>query len=673
MEPTAKRLEDLHRLKADGIRSIYPDQRIKIAVGMATCGLATGAQEVYDEAKSMIESNGLEITLTQTGCVGFCQKEPLVDVLILGMPRVLYKEMNAAKMREVIPLLLSGKHKNEYLLCKLEEEILIDEVVRLTKGNGALTGVPSYHHGVPFFAKQKKIALRNCGFIDPDSIAEYIARGGYYSLEQVLTQWTPASVIEEVKRSGLRGRGGAGFPTGIKWEACKATNGEPKYIICNADEGDPGAYMDRSILEGDPHSVLEGMIIGAHAIGAREGFIYARTEYPLAVSRLRKSIEDARRLGLLGQNIFGSGFNFDIEIREGSGAFVCGEETALMHSLEGVLPEPRQRPPFPAQAGLWGFPTVINNVETWNIIPVILQKGGEWFSGIGTPKSKGTKVFSVVGKINNTGLVEVPMGITLKEIIYDIGGGIPNKKAFKAVQTGGPSGGCIPAESLDLSVDYDELAKAGSIMGSGGMVVMDEDTCMVDVSKFFVQFTNDESCGKCTACRDGSDAVLEVLTRITNGEGREGDIEFLEELGSAIKDASMCGLGTTLPNPVLSTIKYFRSEYQAHIAERSCPARACKSLIKYFINPDLCPGCMLCLKNCPADAIEGKNKHIHIINQSKCTKCGQCVDICPPKISAVVKVTGREAESLRTLPHPVPTTEWKTRRQDWKMEGNQPH
>lgn len=658
-------LNDLKFLKEKGLGTIYPDQRIKIAVGMATCGLATGAQEVYDELHAALAENGYDIILAKTGCIGYCQKEPIVDVLMPGMPRMFYKEMTAKKAREVVPLILSRDFKKEYLLCTMNEGILIDETFRPGTSYSRLDGIPSYYE-IPFFAKQKKIALRNCGFINPDSVEEYVARGGYFSLHKVLTQLDPDAAIEEVKKSGIRGRGGAGFPTGIKWEVCRKVESDVKYIICNADEGDPGAYMDRSILEGDPHSVLEGMIIGAYAIGATRGFIYVRTEYPLAVVRLQEAIRRAREFGLLGENIFNSGFDFDIEIREGSGAFVCGEETALMHSIEGVTPEPRQRPPFPAQSGLWGYPTVINNVETWANIPVILQKGGEWFSGIGTEKSKGTKVFSVVGKINNTGLVEVPMGMTLKDIIYDIGEGIPNNKAFKAVQTGGPSGGCIPAGLMDLPVDYDELTKAGSIMGSGGMVVMDEDTCMVDVSKFFIRFTNDESCGKCTTCRDGSDALLEVLTRITNGEGHVGDIEFLEELGLAIKDASMCGLGTTLPNPVLSTLRYFRDEYEAHIKEKSCPARVCKNLIKYYIDPDKCPGCELCLKNCPAEAIQGKNKHVHIINQDVCTKCGQCLDICPPRISAVVKLTGKEAEHPLTLPYPIPVSEWKKTREEWK-------
>jgi NADH-quinone oxidoreductase subunit F len=575
-----KNLSDLEQVKNEGLRLIYPD-KIKISVGMATCGIATGAQEVYDEMKTAIEDEKLDAILTRTGCLGFCQKEPLVDILISGLPKLTYKEMTPDKAREVVIALKDGQIIEKYLLCKLEEEILLDEPVKkydASKTNGNLSSIPSYNE-VPFFSKQRKIALRNCGFINPDSIEEYIARGGYSALNKALTQLSPEQTIEEIKKSGLRGRGGAGFPTGRKWEFCRREKDETKYIVCNADEGDPGAYMDRSVLEGDPHSVLEGMLIGAYAIGAFRGFIYVRSEYPLAIVRLREAIKQAKDYGLLGENIFDSGFNFDIEIREGSGAFVCGEETSLMHSIEGVSPEPRQRPPFPAQSGLWGHPTNINNVETWANVPAIMKKGGDWYAKIGTEKSRGTKVFSLVGKVRNTGLVEVPMGITLQEIIYDIGDGILKGKNFKAVQTGGPSGGCIPASLIDLPVDYESLAKVGSIMGSGGMVVMDEDTCIVDIAKYFLTFTNDESCGKCTSCREGSEALLEVLTRISEGEGEDGDIDFLQELGEAIKDASQCGLGQTLPNPVLSTLQHFREEYEAHIKYKRCPAAVCKKII----------------------------------------------------------------------------------------------
>ncbi len=572
-----RNLDDLEIIKKEGTRLIYPE-RIKIAVGMATCGLATGAQEVYDEIENSIRENKLDAILTKTGCLGFCQKEPLVNLFVPELPKLTYCEMTPDKARELIIAVKNKQLKEEYLLCKFEEELLLDESIKKYGSNGNLRGIPLYQE-VPFFAKQKKIALRNCGFINPDSIEEYITRGGYESLYKVLTELSPEQTIEEVKNSGLRGRGGAGFPTGRKWEFARKAKGDIRYIVCNADEGDPGAYMDRSVLEGDPHSVLEGMLIGGYAIGASKGFIYVRSEYPLAIVRLRQAIWQAKEHGLLGKNIFNTGFNFEIEIREGSGAFVCGEETSLIHSIEGVSPEPRQRPPFPAQSGLWGKPTNINNVETWANIPAIIAKGSDWYSKIGTEKSKGTKVFSLVGKVVNTGLVEVPMGITLREIIYDIGGGILEGKKFKAVQTGGPSGGCIPSSSIDLPIDYEHLAKAGSMMGSGGMVVMDEDTCIVDIAKYFLAFTNDESCGKCTSCRDGSEAMLEVLTRISEGKGEEGDIEFLQELGEAIKDASQCGLGQTVPNPVLSTLQHFRKEYEAHIKYKKCPAVVCKKII----------------------------------------------------------------------------------------------
>jgi len=645
-------LDDLEQVKKEGLRLIYPD-KLKISVGMATCGIATGAQEVYDEMKIGIEKEKLDAILTKTGCLGFCQKEPLVDVFVPGLPKLTYQEMTPDKTREVVTALKDDQIKEEYLLCKSEKEFLLDELIKTysdSKSNGSLSSIPSYHE-VPFFAKQRKIALRNCGFINPDSIEEYIARGGYFALNKTLTQLSPEQTIEEIKKSGLRGRGGAGFPTGRKWEFCRKAKSDIRYIVCNADEGDPGAYMDRSVLEGDPHSVLEGMLIGAYAIGSSKGFIYVRSEYPLAIVRLRQAINQVKECGLLGENIFDSGFNFDLEIREGSGAFVCGEETSLMHSIEGVSPEPRQRPPFPAQSGLWGHPTNINNVETWSNVPAILAKGGDWYSKIGTEKSTGTKVFSLVGKVKNTGLVEVPMGITLREIIYDIGDGILEGKRFKAVQTGGPSGGVIPADLIDLPVDYEKLSEVGSIMGSGGMVVMDEDTCIVDIARYFLTFTNDESCGKCTSCREGSEALLEVLTRISEGKGEEGDIEFLQELGEAVKDASQCGLGQTLPNPVLSTLNHFREEYETHINEKRCPALVCKDLISYYILPDKCQGCMICLRNCPVEAISGGKRLVHIIDQDKCTKCGTCLDVCPSRFDAVAKVSG---EKIEVPLHPVP-------------------
>jgi len=559
---------------------------------MVCCGtgcVAGGGFRIKQALEKEIERRGLkdQARVVGTGCNGFCGQGPLLVVMPEGNFYGWLKPEDAATLVE------------EHLVHGQPVEKLMYVSPASKKPVPLLADIP-------FFQKQMPVVLRNKGLIDPERIEDYLARDGYQALEKVLTSLTPDQVIEEITRSGLRGRGGAGFPTGIKWRVCRQEKRTPKYLVGNCDEGDPGAYMDRSLLESDPHSLVEGMIIAAYAIGVARGFVYIRTEYPLAIERLQKAIASARQHQLLGERILDSDFAFDLEIREGSGAFVCGEETSLIHSIEGESPEPRQRPPFPAQVGLWGCPTVINNVETLANVPVIVARGADWYSTIGTPSSKGTKIFSLVGKINNTGLIEVPMGITLREIIYDIGGGIPGNKAFKAVQTGGPSGGCIPGSLIDLPIDYENLQKAGSMMGSGGMIVMDEDTCMVDVSKFFIQFTNDESCGKCTSCRDGSEALLEVLTRISEGKGRQGDVEFLQELGPAVKDASMCGLGQTLPNPVLSTLRYFQEEYVAHVAEKECPAKVCKELIKYYIDPDKCPGCMLCLKNCPSGAVKGE-------------------------------------------------------------------
>jgi NADH:ubiquinone oxidoreductase subunit F (NADH-binding)/(2Fe-2S) ferredoxin/Pyruvate/2-oxoacid:ferredoxin oxidoreductase delta subunit len=607
-------------------------RRIELMVCTGTGCVASGAYNIKEALEKEIEKQGLkdEVSIVTTGCNGFCGQGPL---LVVMPEKIFYGWLKV----EDIPFLveehlLKGRPVPKFMFVPPEKK----EPIPL---------IPD----IPFFKKQMLLVLRNKGIIDPENIWDYIARDGYTAIEKVLTKMRPEEVMEEVTKAGLRGRGGAGFPTGIKWKACREEQNPVKYLIGNCDEGDPGAYMDRSLLESDPHSLIEGVLVAAYAIGATKGFLYIRTEYPLAIKRMQIALSQARDHGLLGEGILGSNFSFDIEIREGSGAFVCGEETSLIHSIEGESPEPRQRPPFPAQVGLWGCPTVINNVETLANVPVIINRGAEWFSDIGTKTSKGTKIFSLVGKINNTGLIEVPMGITLREIIYDIGEGIPGNKKFKAVQTGGPSGGCIPNSLIDLPIDYDSLKEAGSIMGSGGMIVMDEDTCMVDVAKFFIQFTNDESCGKCTTCRDGSEALLEVLTRITKGDGREGDIEFLEELSLAIKDASMCGLGATLPNPVLSTLQYFKDEYIAHIREKRCPALACKDLIKYYIQTDKCVGCRLCLKNCPVGAIAGLAKHPHIIDQAKCTKCGTCLEVCPPKISAVVKISGEEARNLKSL------------------------
>ena len=588
--------------------------------------------KIKEALEEEINNRGLqdEILVVMTGCNGFCAVGPLMVVKPDG---IFYQNLTV----EDIPYLveehfLKGRPVPKLMYVPPEEKKPIPTM-----------------SDIGFFARQTLIALRNRGLIDPEKIDEYIARDGYRALAKALTSMAPEEIIGAMKDSGLRGRGGAGFPTGRKWEFCRKAEGEPKYIVCNGDEGDPGAFMDRSIIESDPHSVLEGMIIGAYAIGSNQGWVYIRNEYPLALKRLEIAISQAREYGLLGENILESGFNFDIRIQRGAGAFVCGEETALIASIEGRPPEPRQRPPFPAQSGIWGKPTNINNVETWATVPSIISRGADWFAGIGTEKSKGTKVFSLVGKINNTGLVEVPMGITLREIIYDIGGGIPDGKKFKAVQTGGPSGGCIPADLLDLPIDYERLAEVGSIMGSGGMIVLDEDTCIVDIARYFLKFTNDESCGKCTSCRDGSEALLEVLERICNGEGEEGDIEFLEELGIAIKDASMCGLGQTLPNPVLSTVRYFRDEYEAHIKDQRCPAYVCKALISYYIDPDKCKACMICLRNCPAEAIIGGKDEIHVIDQDKCTKCGTCLDVCPARFGAVRKLSG---EPVPAVPPP---------------------
>jgi len=574
-------LDDLQQIKEKGMKLLYP-KKTKIMVGMGTCGLATGAGEVYEAISEEVEKQKLDWVISPTCCIGFCQKEPLVDVLQPRRPRITYHEMTPERGRELISALAEDKLKKEWILAKIEKEENLIEGKGWTypKDSSAeeLEEIPTYEQ-LPFYSKQFKIAMRNCGFINPENIEEYIARGGYHTLYKVLKELSPEEVIAEVKKSGLRGRGGAGFPTGRKWEICHQAAGDIKYIICNGDEGDPGAYMDRSILEGDPHSVLEGMLIGAYAIGAKEGYIYVRAEYPLAVKNIGIAINQAEKYGLLGRNIFGSGFNFNIKVDRGAGAFVCGEETALIAALEGRVGEPRLRPPYPAQSGLWGKPTNINNVETWANVPVILARGADWYSQYGTETSKGTKVFSLVGKINNTGLVEVPMGITLREIVYDVGGGIPDGKRFKAVQTGGPSGGCIPQQFLDLPIDYARLIEVGAIMGSGGMIVMDEDTCMVDVAKYFVDFLKGESCGKCLSCREGIERMYEILTDITEGRGREGDIELLEELSETIRDTSLCALGGTAPNPVLTTIRYFRDEYEAHIKKKRCPAGVCKALV----------------------------------------------------------------------------------------------
>ena len=572
---------------------------------------SSGSQRIIDRLEKEISANGLseEVGVVKTGCFGLCALGPIMIVYPEG---TFYSMVQEDDIPEIVSEhLLKGRVVTRLLY---DETTKADRIIPLNETN--------------FYKKQHRVALRNCGVINPENIEEYIGTGGYEALGIVLTEKTPEDVIQILLDSGLRGRGGAGFPTGLKWKFAAQNDADQKYVCCNADEGDPGAFMDRSILEGDPHAVLEAMAIAGYAIGASQGYIYVRAEYPIAVKRLEIAIGQAREYGLLGENIFDSGFNFDIELRLGAGAFVCGEETALMTSIEGNRGEPRPRPPFPALKGLFQKPTILNNVETYANIPQIIVNGPEWFASMGTEKSKGTKVFALGGKINNTGLVEVPMGTTLREIVEEIGGGIPNDKKFKAAQTGGPSGGCIPAEHLDVPIDYDNLKEIGSMMGSGGLIVMDEDTCMVDIAKFFLEFTVDESCGKCTPCRIGTRRMLEILEKITKGQAEMEDLDKLEELCRHLQSASLCALGQTAPNPVLSTLRYFRDEYIAHIVDKKCPAGVCKDLLHYRIDPDKCRGCTLCARTCPADAIIGKVKEVHMINPEKCVKCGACMEKC---------------------------------------------
>jgi len=581
---------------------------------------SSGGAKLIDEFEAQLKANGLEneVKVVKTGCFGLCALGPVVVVYPEG---AFYSRVQKEDVEEIV---------TEHLLKgRIVKRLVYDETIN--ENDDTIKSL----NEVDFYKKQMRIALRNCGVINPENVEEYIAFDGYKALATVLTEMTPEQVIQTIKDSGLRGRGGGGFPTGLKWDFASKSVNEQKYVCCNADEGDPGAFMDRSILEGDPHSVLEAMAIAGYAIGANQGYIYIRAEYPIAVKRLEIAIKQAKEYGLLGENIFGSDFSFDIGLRLGAGAFVCGEETALMTSIEGHRGEPRPRPPFPAVKGLWGKPTILNNVETYANIPVIINKGAEWFNTIGTEKSKGTKVFALGGKINNTGLVEIPMGTTLREIVEEIGGGVPNGKAFKAAQTGGPSGGCIPASLIDTPIDYDSLISIGSMMGSGGLIVMDEDNCMVDIAKFFLEFTVDESCGKCTPCRIGTKRLLEILEKITKGNGTLEDLDRLELLCHSIKNASLCGLGQTAPNPVLSTLRYFRDEYVAHVVDKKCPAGVCKALTNYYIVPEKCKGCSACARKCPVGAISGEIKSPFTIDTAKCIKCGACVETC--KFNAIIK------------------------------------
>ena len=620
-------LEELRK----GILSKRDPNKPCITLCSGTACHASGSEEVAASIEEEIKKQGLsaKVDFRKTGCHGFCEKGPII---VIHPEKICYLQIEPKDVPEIISQTIKGKKVVERLLYtdpSTNEKII-------------------HEFEIPFYKNQERLVFGSNGEIDPASIDDYLALGGYSALAKALSRMTPEQVLAEVKKSNLRGRGGGGFPAGRKWEECRNAPGEIKYVIVNADEGDPGAYMDRSLLEGNPHSVLEGLTIGAYAIGSHEGYIYVRQEYPLAVENVGIAIKQAEEYGFLGKNIFGSGFDFTVKVHRGAGAFVSGESSALMTAIEGKVGEPRPKYIHTAVKGVRDRPSCLNNVETWATVPLIISKGADWFAQLGTEGSKGTKIFSLVGKVNNTGLVEVPMGITLRDIIYKLGGGIPGGKKFKAVQTGGPSGGCIPEEQLDMKVDFDELAKAGSMMGSGGMIVMDEDTCMVDVARYFLDFLSDESCGKCIPCREGIRQMLKVLTNISKGKGREGDIELLEELSEVTRDASLCALGRTSANPVLSTIRYFRDEYEAHIKEKRCPAYVCKALISYYIDPEKCQACMICLRQCPAGAIAGGKNQIHVIDQEKCTKCKTCFEVCPPRFNAVKRISGEP------VPPPIP-------------------
>jgi NADH:ubiquinone oxidoreductase subunit F (NADH-binding)/(2Fe-2S) ferredoxin len=620
-------VEDLKKIGREYGKMLYAPDAVKVNIGMASCGIAAQSQASYEKARDRYPGeNGVRIC--QTGCIGFCEEEPLVEILGSGKPRVIYRRITQDKIIDAIEGYMANDFNLKWILGQMMDprSLLEDDLKNPLEGVQPIEGIPTLDE-IPFYKNQIKIAMRNCGYIDPDCIEEYFARKGYAAFLTALKEMKSSEIIDIIKASGLRGRGGGGFPTGIKWATCAKHDGD-RYIICNADEGDPGAYMDRSILEGDPHSVLEGMLIAAVAIGSSQGYIYVRNEYPLAVKRLVTAIKQAQKYGLLGDNIAGTDFSFNIKISTGAGAFVCGESTALMASLEGNVGRPRAKYIHTVERGFRESPSNLNNVETYANVPAIVLKGANWYSQMGTQHSKGTKVFSLVGKIKNTGLVEVPMGISLRDIVFSVGGGVPKKKQFKAVQTGGPSGGCIPERFLDLPVDYQKLTEVGSIMGSGGMIVMDQDTYMVDVARYFVDFLQEESCGQCNPCREGLKQMLEILTRICNGEGKMEDIQLLEELGTMMQRFSLCGLGTSAPNPVLTTILYFRDEYEKHIKDKKCPAGVCKPLFHYEIDQETCTGCHVCFRKCPQEAVSGEKKEPHAIDQEKCIKCGICYDAC---------------------------------------------
>jgi len=621
---------ELEKIRLDILSTRDPNKPCITLCSGSACQ-ATHCRQVAAALEQEMEKQGLkdQVHVRKTGCHGFCEKGP---ILVIYPEGICYLQVKPEDIPEIISQTLMEKK-------------IVERLVYVDPNSGEKI---THEDEIPFYKNQKRLVLGPNTKIDPKSMEDYLAVGGYEALSKVLFQMTPEQVVSEVKAASLRGRGGGGFPAGIKWEACRNAVGDQKYVIVNCDEGDPGAYMDRSLMEGNPFCVLEGLLIGAYAIGAHEGYIYVRQEYPLAVENVTLAIKKAEEYGFLGKNILGSGFDFIIKVHQGAGAFVCGEETALIHSLEGKVGEPKARPPYPAVRGLWGKPTNINNVETWANIPLIINKGAAAFTSIGTEGSKGTKIFSLVGKVNNTGLVEVPMGVTLRDIVYKVGGGIPGNKKFKAVQTGGPAGGCMPESLLDMEVDFDQLTKAGSMMGSGGMIVLDEDTCMVDFARYFLNFLADESCGKCVPCREGVKQMLKILTGITQGKGKPGDIELLEELAEVAGSSALCALGKGAPNPVLSTLRHFRNEYEAHINESKCPAYTCKDLISYYIDPDKCQACMSCGKKCPAGAIDGGKNLVHVVIQEKCTKCGSCLEACPVKFGAVRKISGEP------LPAPVP-------------------